>query len=76
MSLMCDEKIFPLLPVKKELKVVISGIYIMGVKGLHSSLEKPAKKKGFLRKMQDKARKTLEEQQTQEASDSKKKKKK
>ena len=33
MSLMCDEKIFPLLPVKKELKVVISGIYIMDVKG-------------------------------------------
>ena len=32
MSLMCDEKIFPVLPVKKELKVVISGIYIMGVK--------------------------------------------
>ena len=30
---MCDEKIFPVLPVKKELKVVISGIYIMGVKG-------------------------------------------
>lgn len=33
MSLMCDEKIFPLLPVKKELKVVLSGIYIMDVKG-------------------------------------------
>ena len=33
MTLMCDEKIFPLLPVKKELKVVLSGIYIMDVKG-------------------------------------------
>ncbi|MBO5489591.1 MAG: hypothetical protein J5972_06780, partial [Eubacterium sp.] len=33
MSLMCDDKIFSQLPVKKEIKVVISGIYIMGVKG-------------------------------------------
>ena len=33
MSLICDDKIFPQLPIKKELRVVISGIYIMGVKG-------------------------------------------
>ena len=30
-SLMCDEKIFPLVPVKKEVKAVISGIYITDV---------------------------------------------
>ena len=46
MSLMCDEKIFPVLPVKKELKVVISGIYIMGVKG-RNVLENPEEKLGF-----------------------------
>ena len=46
MSLMCDEKIFPVLPVKKELKVVISGIYIMGVKG-RNVLESPEEKLGF-----------------------------
>lgn len=43
MSLMCDEKIYPLLPIKKELKVVISGIYIMGVKG-RGVLEAPPEK--------------------------------
>lgn len=43
MSLMCDEKIFPVLPVKKELKVRISGIYIMEVKG-RGILENPQEK--------------------------------
>lgn len=43
MSLMCDEKIFPLLPVKKEVKVVLSGIYIMDVKG-RGVLENPEEK--------------------------------
>ena len=50
MSLMCDEKIFPLLPVKKELKVVISGIYIMDVKG-RNVLESPKEKLGFWQRM-------------------------
>ncbi len=48
MTLMCDEKIFPLVPVKKEVKAVISGIYITEVKGLRGPLETPKKaKKGF-----------------------------
>lgn len=46
MSLMCDEKIFPVLPIKKELKVVLSGIYIMGVKG-RGVLENPDEKLGW-----------------------------
>ena len=46
MSLMCDEKIFPLLPIRKELKVVISGIYIMDVKG-RGALDNPQEKLGF-----------------------------
>ena len=50
MSLMCDDKIFPVLPVKKELKVVISGIYIMGVKG-RNVLENPEEKLGFWQKI-------------------------
>lgn len=49
MTLMCDEKIFPLVPVKKEVKAVISGIYITDVKGLRGPLDTPdKKKKGFL----------------------------
>ena len=32
MTLMCEESIFPLIPVKKEVKAVVSGIYITSVK--------------------------------------------
>lgn len=54
MSLMCDDKIFPVLPVKKEIKVVISGIYIMGVKG-RNVLESPEEKLGFWQRTKLKA---------------------
>ena len=47
MTLMCDEKIFPVLPVKKNLKVKISGIYIMGVIGRGVLEQPPEKKKGL-----------------------------
>lgn len=48
MTLMCDDKIFDLIPVKKEVKAVMNGIYIMDVKGLRSNLEvKPVKQKFF-----------------------------
>lgn len=51
MTLMCDEKIFPLVPVKKEVKAVISGIYITEVKGIRGPLEvKQEKKKGFFKR--------------------------
>lgn len=55
MSLMCDEKIFPLLPVKKELKVVLSGIYIMDVKGSRNVLLSPQEKLGFFQRAKLKA---------------------
>ena len=46
--LIADEKIFDLIPVKKEIKAEVSGLYIVGVRGIRGSLEKPApKKKGF-----------------------------
>jgi type II secretory pathway pseudopilin PulG len=75
LNMICDEKVFEILPIKKEVKATVSGIYIMGVKGLRSNLEKPEKKKGFWRKLQDKARNTLEEQRQTEESSKKKKKK-
>lgn len=50
MTLMCDEQVFPLIPVKKEVKAVVSGIYITGVKGLRGPLDTPKKKKGFFAK--------------------------
>lgn len=47
MTLMCDEKVFSLIPVKKEVKAEVSGLYIIGVKGLRGALETPTKKKGL-----------------------------
>ena len=51
-SLICDEKIFESVPVKKEVKAVVSGIYVLDVKGLHGKTEAaPEKKKGFCKRM-------------------------
>lgn len=59
LSLICDAKIFDDVPVKKEVKAVVSGIYITEVKGLHGKQEaKPKKKKSayarFVEKIQEK----------------------
>lgn len=51
MSLMCDPKVFDVIPVKKEVKAVLSGIYIMEVKGLRGSLEPKKEKKGIFKKI-------------------------
>ncbi len=53
-TLMCDEKIFDLVPVKKEVKAVINGIYVIDVKGLRGGLEQRPVKKKFLARMKDK----------------------
>ena len=45
MTLLCDEKVFPNIPVKKEVKAVVSGLYITDVKGLRGPLEAPKKEK-------------------------------
>ncbi len=50
MTLMCDEKVFEVIPVKKEVKVVLSGIYIMEVKGIRSALEQKPQKKGLFKR--------------------------
>ncbi len=51
MSLVCDAKIYDSVPVKKEVKAVISGIYVLEVKGLHGKIEKaPAKKKSWFKR--------------------------
>jgi hypothetical protein len=51
MTLVCDAKIFDLIPVKKEIKAVISGIYIMDVKGLRSGLEAKKEKIGIFKRL-------------------------
>ncbi|MBQ8326409.1 MAG: hypothetical protein IKB01_02575 [Lachnospiraceae bacterium] len=64
MSLVCDAKIFEDVPVKKEVKAVISGIYITEVKGLRKPItdadtgkkkKKKSRYKKFVEKMQEKA---------------------
>ena len=57
MTLICDAAIFDQIPVKKEVKATVSGIYITGVRGIRGPLETPQKKKkGFWGKMLAKAR--------------------
>lgn len=56
MSLICEDKIFDSVPVKKEVKAVVSGIYITDVKGLHGKIAPaPQKKKGFFKRALEKA---------------------
>lgn len=60
MSLVCDASIFDVIPLKKEVKAMVSGIYITDVKGIRGSLNAvPQKKKGkfktWVEKMQEKA---------------------
>ena len=51
MTLMCDNKVFEVIPVKKEIKAVVSGLYITGIKSVRGgSIEQQQKKKGFLRR--------------------------
>lgn len=51
MPLICDEKIFDSVPVKKEVKAAVSGIYVLEVKGLHGKpVAQPLKKKSRFRR--------------------------
>lgn len=57
MNLVCDEKIFDSVPVKKEVKAVVSGIYITEVRGYRiTKTSEPAKKKGFFARTWEKAK--------------------
>lgn len=54
MSLICDGAIFDIIPVKKEVKATVSGIYITDVKGIRGKLNTaPAKKKSKFRSWVD-----------------------
>ena len=54
MTMMSDTQIYDLIPVKKEVKATVSGIYITGVRGIRGSLETPQKKKGFFARLRNK----------------------
>ena len=52
--MVADEKIFDLIPLKKEVKATISGIYITDVRGVRGPLEQPKQKEKFFRRMKNK----------------------
>ena len=60
-TLVCDQKIFDLVPVKKEVKATVSGIYLTSVKAVRGTLVQPEnqKKKNWFKrnieKLQEKA---------------------
>lgn len=55
MILVAEENIFDLIPLKKEVKATVSGIYITDVRGVRGPLQKPEKKKGFMARLKKKA---------------------
>lgn len=73
MTLIADEKIFDDLPVKTEVKVAVSGMYITEIKYVRGKVDMPKKKKGFFKRLQQKA---LDKANGTENNDAKKKKKK
>ena len=74
-NLMCDEKIFDLIPVKKEVKAVMNGIYIIDVKGLRGGLEQKPVKQSWTKRMKAKLlrKKDELEAETKDTKPSKKK---
>ena len=77
MTLIADEAIFAEIPVKKEVKATVSGIYITAVRGLRGPLEKPAGKKTWRMKLKEKYdslnAELKEDKKAQETKKSKKK---
>lgn len=72
MTLIADDKIFDDLPVKTEVKVAVSGLYITEIKFIRGKVEVPKKKKGKFRKM---LQKKADEARGIDTTDKKKKKK-
>lgn len=77
-NMIADEKVFDVIPVKKEVKATISGIYITDVKATRGTLDTPPKKgKGAWRRKllnaRDKAQAEVNEQTKAEKKNKKKK---
>lgn len=74
MTLIADEQIFDEIPVKKEVKATVSGLYITAVRGLRGPIEKPEKKKkGFRVKLQAKYNEANEQLKAEKAADAERK---
>ncbi len=73
MTLIADEQIFDEIPLKKEVKASVSGIYITSVRGLRGPLEKPQKKKSFRARMAEKYNKANEQLKAEEKASAERK---
>ena len=60
MTMIADEAIYDMIPVKKEVRATVSGIYITDVKAVRGKLELPEKKRKGLMGLVDRARKKAE----------------
>ena len=76
MSLIADESVFDMIPLKKEVKATVSGIYITKVTGLRGPLEKPEGNKNWRTKLREKAASANKELAKEKAAASKEKIKK
>ncbi len=72
MTFIAEETVFEMIPLKKEVKATVSGLYITGVKGIRGTIEAP-KKKSFRQKLMEKAKQYRP--QPKKDTDNKKKKK-
>ena len=58
MNLIADEKVFDIIPINQQVKAMVSGIYIVEVKGMRGSrlqTDSEPRKKSLLEKLQEKA---------------------
>ena len=67
-NLICDDGIFDVMPVRGEVKAMVSGIYITAVRGIRGPLEKPKKKKGFRARMAEDYSKATAQLKAEEAA--------
>lgn len=76
MTMIADEKIFDQIPLKKEVKATVSGIYITDIRAVHGKLDvQPVKKKTLRQKLFAWRDKTQADMQTSGQTSGKKKKK-
>ncbi len=53
LNLICAEEIFDLVPLKREVKATVSGLYLTNVRGLHGRLNREPVKKGWRARFAD-----------------------
>lgn len=54
MTLIADEKVFDIIPVRQEVKAMVSGMYILSVKSLRGPALTAPPKVGFFQRMKNK----------------------